>query len=335
MKVLITGGAGFIGSHLVEQLLREPGVEHIRVVDNFATGKRKNLEPFASQIELIEGDLLDDATRAHAVRDINVIFHEAAIPSVPRSVQQPVGAHMNGAHATVLLLDSARQAGVRRLVFAGSSSAYGDTPRLPKSEDMPPNPLSPYAATKVACEQYLRAFARCYPMDTVCLRYFNVFGPRQDPSSPYSGVIARFCLAFCGGGSMTIFGDGEQSRDFTYVANVVQANLLAAFHPDPLQGEIFNVGAGERTSLNQLVASLNEITGQDRQVEYKPDRPGDVRHSLADIGKARSILKYRPVVTFRAGLEQTLEWYRNDSNTGSLAKESAKFAGKGIQAMHE
>jgi UDP-glucose 4-epimerase len=310
MRALVTGGAGFIGSHLVEQLLQEPDIPLVRVVDNYSTGQRRRIEPFAPRIELIEGDLLDDNVRAQATRDIDVVFHQAAIPSVPRSVEDPLLAHRNGAHITILLLESARRAGVKRLVFAGSSSAYGDTPRLPKHEEMLPRPLSPYAATKVACEQYLRSYANCYPLDTVSLRYFNVFGPRQDPSSPYSGVIARFCLAYCRGDRLSIFGDGEQSRDFTYVANIVRANLLAARHPRRLQGDVFNVGAGQRTSLNELLALLNQITGQQRQAAYSPGRSGDVRHSLADITKARDILGYQPAVSLQQGLEQTLAWYR-------------------------
>ncbi len=312
MRVLVTGGAGFIGSHLVEQLLQEADVTLVRVVDNYCTGAVRNLEPFLRRIDLVEGDLLDDKVRERALDGIDVVFHEAAIPSVPRSVEDPVGAHRNGAHATLLLLDGARRAGVRRLVFASSSSAYGDTPRLPKQEGMLPNPLSPYAATKVACEQYLRAFAHCYPLDTVALRYFNVFGPRQNPSSPYSGVIARFCLAFCRGDPLTIYGDGEQSRDFTCVANVVRANLLAARHPGPLKGDVFNVGAGQRTSLNGLLALFNQITGQQRQATYLPARSGDVRHSLADIERARSVLGYQPAVSLQEGLVQTLAWYRQD-----------------------
>jgi len=247
---------------LAGQLHQEPDVTLVRVVDNFATGKHGNLGPFGRRIEMVEGDLLDEDVREQALRGVDLVFHEAAIPSVPRSVEDPLAAHRNGAHVTILLLESARQAGVRRLVFASSSSAYGDTPRLPKHEGMSPTPLSPYAATKVACEQYVRAYALCYQLDTVSLRYFNVFGPRQDPSSQYSGVIARFCLAFCSEDGLTIFGDGEQSRDFTYVENVVRANLLAACHPHPLRGEAFNVGAGQRTTLNELLALLNQITGQ-------------------------------------------------------------------------
>jgi UDP-glucose 4-epimerase len=312
VKVLVTGGAGFVGSHLIERLVQEPDIELVRAVDNLSNSRRENLDPFLSRIEFIEGDLLQQAIREKATQGIDVIFHEAAIPSVPRSVEQPLISHQNGVHLTIQLLESARQAGVRRVVFAASSSAYGDTPRLPKQEDMPPNPLSPYAATKVACEQYLRAYARCFPIDTVSLRYFNVFGPRQNPSSQYSGVIARFCLAFCRRQPLIIFGDGEQSRDFTYIENVVQANLLAARHPESLQGNIFNIGAGQRTSLNDLVDLLNEITGQDRRPEHQAERAGDVRHSLADIARAQEQLGYHPAVSLREGLEQTLAWYKEE-----------------------
>jgi UDP-glucose 4-epimerase len=311
MRVLVTGGAGFIGSHLIEQLLREPDATHVRAADNFSTGNRKNIEAFLPRAELVEGDLLDGAVRDRAPGRVDVVFHEAAIPSVPRSVEDPLEARRNGAHLTALSLEGARRAGVRRLVFASSSSAYGDSPVLPKHEELPPRPLSPYAATKVACEQYVRSYARCYPLDTVSPRYFNVFGPRQDPSSPYSGVIARFCLAFCRGGGLSIYGDGEQSRDFTPVANVVRANLLPARHPRPLQGEIFNVGTGARTSLNALVAAPNDITGQQRRAEHLGGRPGDVRHSLADISKARKVLGYEPTVSLREGLVRTLAWYRD------------------------
>jgi UDP-glucose 4-epimerase len=319
MKALVTGAAGFIGSHLVEQLLKEPDVEEVKAVDNFSTGSRRNIEPFLSRIDFIEGDLLEDDVRDRAVAGVDVIFHEAAIPSVSRSVEQPIMAHANGVHATLLLLESARQGGARRFVLAGSSSAYGDTPQLPKCESMAANPLSPYAATKAACELYLRAYARCYELDTVTLRYFNVFGPRQDPTSPYSGVMARFCRAVARREPLMIYGDGEQSRDFTYVANVVHANLLAARHPQRLGGEVFNVGAGKRTSLNQLVGLLREITGHESHVEYQPRRAGDICHSLADISRAGAVLGYRPVVSFKEGLLRTLSWYA----AGEEAEEAA------------
>jgi UDP-glucose 4-epimerase len=308
VNVLVTGGAGFIGSHLVERLLAEHGVA-VRVIDNLSTGRIENIQPFLPRIEFIQADLLDDDARARAVRDIDVIFHEAAIPSVPRSVDDPVTTHKSGVHATLLLLDTARRQKVRRFVFAGSSSAYGDTEVLPKHESFLPRPLSPYAASKLACEYYLQSFARCYPMDTVTLRYFNIFGPRQDPSSPYSGVIAKFCTAFIRNESLTIFGDGEQSRDFTYVANAVEANWLAATADGRLNGEVFNVGVGERITLNKLVQCLNEITGQSRTVSYEAPRAGDVLHSLADISHARERLKYAPKTNLLDGLRLTYDWY--------------------------
>lgn len=311
MNVLVTGGAGFIGSHLVERLVAESGPAiSVRVVDNLLTGRLENLRPFRDRIEFIQGDVADEAVRERAVRDVEVIFHQAAVPSVPRSVKNPVESHLHGVHATLLLLDSARRHRVRRLVYAGSSSAYGGAAVLPSHPGQLPRPASPYAATKLAGEYYLHAFAQCYDLDTVTLRYFNIFGPRQDPSSPYSGVIARFCTAFVRGEPLTIQGDGEQSRDFTYVANVIAANRLAARVPARLGGEVLNVGCGGRYSLNQLVQFLNELTGQDRRPQYAPSREGDVRHSQADIARTREVLGYAPQVDFRAGLAHTLEWYR-------------------------
>jgi UDP-glucose 4-epimerase len=327
VKVLVTGGAGFIGSHLVERLLGEPDVGLVRAVDSLTTGKRENVEPLLDRAEYVEGDLLDAEVRERAVRGVDVVFHQAAIPSVPRSVANPLEAHRNGAHLTALLLESARLAGVRRFVLAASSSCYGDTETLPKHEAMAPNPLSPYAATKVACEQYVKAYARCYAMDAVSLRYFNVFGPRQDPSSPYSGVIARFCLAFCKGERPVIFGDGTQTRDFTYVSNVVDANLRAARHPGRLGGEVFNVGAGVQTSLAELVALFNEITGQDLRPIHEPARAGDVLHSLADVGKIERTLGYRPAVSLREGLGRTLAWYRGEEELRASRRRARLWCG--------
>ena len=310
MRVLVTGGAGFIGSHLVERLVQDPArTGKVRVVDNLSTGSLENLRPCLERVEFRQGDLLDAEVREWAVRDIDVILHQAAIPSVPRSMEQPLESHRNGAQATLLLLDSARRHGVQRLVYAGSSSAYGDSEVLPKVETMAPLPRSPYAASKLAGELYAAAFTRCFGLDTVTLRYFNVFGPRQDPASMYSGVVARFCLAFRRNEALAIHGDGEQSRDFTYIENVVEANLLAARAPGPLQGQVINVACGERHTLNALVQALNELTGQRRAPQYGPARPGDVRHSLADISRARAILKYEPRVDFKSGLARTLAWY--------------------------
>lgn len=309
MNVLITGGAGFIGSHLVERALAEGAT--VRVLDNLSTGRLANLKPFLRPVEFLEADLLDDEARERAVKGIEVVFHEAAIPSVPRSVERPLENHLNGAHATLLLLESARRNGVRRVILAASSSAYGEKEILPKDESMLPEPISPYAATKVACEYYARAFARCYDLDTVSLRYFNIFGPRQDPSSPYSGVIARFCQSFVRDEPVTIYGDGEQSRDFTYVTNAVEANWLAATAANRLGGEVLNVGCGERMTLNRMLEILNELTGQTRKATHAPQRAGDVRHSLADLTRIRKRLGYRPLVDFRDGLARTLDWYRN------------------------
>jgi nucleoside-diphosphate-sugar epimerase len=311
MNVLVTGGAGFIGSHLVERLVAEraAGVT-VRVVDNLSTGKRENLQPFLDRVDFIQGDLQEEEIREKAVRDVEVVFHLAALPSVPRSVAQPIPSHLNGVHATLLLLDSARRHKVRRFIYAGSSSAYGDTETLPRREDLSPRPLSPYAVSKLAGEYYLRAFGHCYGMDTLTLRYFNIFGPRQDPNSPYSGVIAKFCTAYLKDEPIKVFGDGEQSRDFTFVRNAVEANWLASRAPGPFRGEVFNIGCGSRTSLNQMLHYLDELTGRPRKPIYEPARTGDVLHSQADITRARERLGYDPRVDFRTGLGLTFEWYR-------------------------
>lgn len=311
MRVLVTGAAGFIGSHLVDALLAEHGVLHVRGVDSLITGRIENLAASRERIEFIQGDLLDPAVCRQAVAGVDVIFHQAAIPSVPRSVEKPMENHLHGCHMTVQLLEEARKAGVKRVVFAASSSAYGDTEVLPKTEEMPPNPLSPYAASKVACEQYMKAYARCYAMDAVCLRYFNIFGPRQDPSSPYSGVIARFCEAFTSGSPLVIYGDGRQTRDFVYVANAVRANILAAKASQRMNGEIINIGIGTSTSLLDLLAVLNDLSGQNRTAEMRPTRAGDVQHSLADISKARKLLGFEPTIDLREGLKRTFDWYRS------------------------
>jgi UDP-glucose 4-epimerase len=246
---------------------------------------------------------------------VETVFHEAAIPSVPRSIENPVATHLHGAHATLLLLDAARRAGVRRFIFAASSSAYGDVDAAtPKAESLPLNPLSPYAATKAAGELYIKAFARCYAMDAVALRYFNVFGPRQDPHSPYSGVIARFCTAFRDGLPVRIFGDGEQSRDFTFVENVVRANLAAAEAPNRLNGCVINVGCGEQTTLNRMAALLVELSGKSQKVERVAARPGDVKHSRADMNAAKTLLGYEPRVRFAEGLAKTWAWYCQNEN---------------------
>lgn len=306
-RYLVTGGAGFIGSHLTTALV-ERG-EQVRVVDNLSTGKRDNLAHVESQIELFEGDLADINVARRAVDRCEFVLHQAAIPSVPRSVQDPIASNRANIDATLNLLVAAREAGVERVVYAGSSSAYGDTPTLPKREDMATSPLSPYALQKLVGEQYMQLFTRLYGLETVSIRYFNVFGPRQDPSSPYSGVISLFVSAAVDGRSPTIYGDGEQTRDFTYVANVVDGVLRACSAPRA-SGEVINVATGGRISLNQLFRAIRDLTGAQVEPRYTDPRPGDVRDSQADIGKAREMLGYEPIVAFEEGLRRTLEWYR-------------------------
>ena len=308
---LVTGGAGFIGSHLSEELVRRG--HHVRVVDNFITGKRRNLEHLPG-LQVLEGDLAEPGVAAEAVRGVDYILHQAAIPSVPRSVKDPLTSHRANVDASLQLLVAARDAGVRRLVYAGSSSAYGNTPTLPKREDMPTNPLSPYALQKLAAEQYCQLFTRLYGFETVTIRYFNVFGPRQDPSSPYSGVISLFAAALLAGRAPVIHGDGEQTRDFTFVANVVDGVLRAVDAP-AAAGQVVNVATGGRISLNELVRNMNAIVGTDVRPVYGPPRDGDVRDSQADISKAESLLGYVPLVGLEEGLRRTLEWCRSDVAT--------------------
>jgi nucleoside-diphosphate-sugar epimerase len=303
---LVTGGAGFIGSHLAWELARRG--ERVRVVDNLSTGKRKNLDVVAGA-EFLEGDLADLDVARRAVQGVDHVLHQAAIPSVPRSVNDPITSNRSNIDATLNILVAARDAGVKRLVYAGSSSAYGDTPTLPKHEDMAASPLSPYALQKLVGEQYCQMFTRLYSFETVTVRYFNVFGPRQDPSSPYSGVISLFISALVDGRRPTIYGDGEQTRDFTYVANVVDGVLRACQAPGAA-GETINVATGGRISLNQLFAELRALTAASVDPIYADPRPGDVKHSQADISKARRLLGYEPTVTFEEGLKRTLEWYR-------------------------
>ena len=303
---LVTGGAGFIGSHLACELARRG--ERVRVVDNLSTGKRKNLDVVAGA-EFIEGDLADLDVARRAVQGVDHVLHQAAIPSVPRSVNDPITSNRSNIDATLNILVAARDAGVKRLVYAGSSSAYGDTPTLPKHEDMTAAPLSPYALQKLVGEQYCQMFTRLYGFETVTIRYFNVFGPRQDPSSPYSGVISLFISALVDGRRPTIYGDGEQTRDFTYVANVADGVLRACQAPGAA-GETINVATGGRISLNQLFAELRALTAASVDPIYADPRPGDVKHSQADISKARRLLGYEPHVPFGEGLKKTLEWYR-------------------------
>jgi UDP-glucose 4-epimerase len=301
---LVTGGAGFIGSHLVEALLAEGRA--VRVVDNLSTGHRSNLAHLEGRFEWLEGDLADFEVCARAVQGVTEILHGAAIPSVPRSIVEPLQSHESGATATLNLLEAARRSGVDRFVFAASSSAYGDTDELPKHEGMVPNPLSPYAAAKLAGEHYVRVYARTMGLDGVSLRYFNVFGPRQDPSSPYSGVISLFARRMAEGNRPVIYGDGSQTRDFTYVANVVQANLKALGSKRPLGGEALNVGTGSRISLLDLVGAINQILGTKIDPEFLPARAGDVRDSQASLDRIKAVLGYEPTVDFRDGLRRTL-----------------------------
>jgi|RhiMetdeSRZDD1v2_1073273.scaffolds.fasta_scaffold92062_1 UDP-N-acetylglucosamine/UDP-N-acetyl-alpha-D-glucosaminouronate 4-epimerase len=303
---LVTGGAGFIGSHLSEELVRRG--HRVRVADSLITGKRSNLDHIKG-IEFLEGDLADIDVAHKAVDGCEYVLHQAAIPSVPRSVKDPLTSNRANVDATLNVLLASRDAGVKRLVFAASSSAYGDTPTLPKHENMPTNPLSPYALQKVIGEDYLRLFTRLYGLETVSIRYFNVFGPRQDPSSPYSGVISVFATALLENRPPTIFGDGNQTRDFTYVANVVDGVLRACDAPRA-SGEIINVATGGRISLNQLFEEMRKLVGGTLTPVYEEPRKGDVRDSQADITKARELLGYQPTVSFEEGLRKTIEWYR-------------------------
>jgi len=311
----VTGVAGFIGRSIAAALLARG--ESVRGIDSFITGKRSNLVGLEA-MEFIEGDLCDPAACAKACAGVEVVFHEAALASVPRSVADPVGTNRNCLDATLNVLVAAREAGVRRVVYAGSSSAYGDTPTLPKHEEMLPNPISPYAVAKLAGEYYLSAFTRVYGLETVTLRYFNVFGPYQDPTSQYSGVLAIFCRLMLAAKQSpdlpqpTIYGDGQQSRDFTYIDNVVEANLLAAAAPaEKVSGRMMNLATGRRITLNETFKILRELTGYSGQPAYAPPRTGDIRDSLADIRLAGELLGYAPTVDFREGLRRTVEWYRS------------------------
>ncbi len=304
---LVTGGAGFIGSHLVEELVRRGA--RVRVVDNLVTGHRENLATVASCVEFIEGDLARAEVANSAAAGVDYVLHQAAIPSVPRSVTEPVFCHEANVNATLNLLVAARDAGVKRLVFAGSSSVYGNVAMLPTREDAPLDPLTPYALQKLIGEQYLKLFTALYGLETVTTRYFNVFGPRQDPSSPYSGVISLFIRSLLDGRAPTIFGDGEQTRDFTYVANVVDG-VLKACHAPGVAGQVINVATGGRVSLNTLFGTLRSLTGADVVAAYGPGRRGDIRDSQADIGRARALLGYSTTVEFPDGLARTLAWAR-------------------------
>ena len=310
---LVTGGAGFIGSHLCEELVRRG--ERVRVVDSLITGKRQNLAHLP-QVEFMEGDLADIDVARRAVHGIEYVLHQAAIPSVPRSVEDPLTSNRANIDASVNILVAARDAKVKRLVYAGSSSAYGNSEVLPKVETMPTAPLSPYALQKLVAEQYCQMFTTLYGFETVTIRYFNVFGPRQDPSSPYSGVISLFISALCDGRRPTIYGDGEQTRDFTYVTNVVDG-VLRACHAPEASGEVINVATAGRISLNQLFAIVKREVGSSLEPNYSNPRAGDVRDSQADIGKAQRLLGYTPIVSFEDGLGRTVRWYRESMVTKS------------------
>jgi UDP-glucose 4-epimerase len=309
---LVTGVAGFIGSALARAVLAQG--DKVRGIDNFSTGKRENLTEILKQIDFRQVDLLDTAALNDACQDIDFVFHQAAIPSVPKSVLDPVGSNRANVDGTLNLLVAARDAKVKRVIYAASSSAYGDTPTLPKREDMTPNPISPYAVAKLAGEHYMISFFRCYGLETVCLRYFNIFGPRQDPSSQYSGVLAKFALQMLKGEQPTIFGDGTQSRDFTYIDNAVSANLLACTAPaTDIAGKVFNCATGKRADLNETFQILKKLTGYKGEAKYGPERSGDIKHSLADLSRAEKYLGYKPQVEFEEGLRRTVEWYKKQS----------------------
>jgi nucleoside-diphosphate-sugar epimerase len=307
---LITGIAGFIGSSLARELLQRG--EQVRGVDNLATGKRENLTEILERIDFRVADILDLDAMQSACTGVDYVLHQAAIPSVPKSVLDPIGSNRANVDGTVNVLVAARDAKVKRVVYAASSSAYGDTPTLPKHERMTPDPISPYAVAKLASERYMISFYRCYGLETVALRYFNIFGPRQDPSSPYSGVLAKFITQMLAGRQPTIFGDGEQSRDFTYIENAVEANLLACKAPaEQVAGNVFNVATGRRVTLNETFKLLQKLTSYSGSPIYGAERGGDIKHSLADISAAEKHLGYKPKVNFEQGLQQTVDWYRS------------------------
>lgn len=303
---LVTGGAGFIGSHIAENLVKQG--ERVRILDNFSTGKRENLTGFVDSVEVMEGDFRNPEDCKKAVQGVDYVLHQGALPSVPKSVEDPLNTNECNITGTLNILVASRDAGVKRLIYAASSSVYGDNPTLPKVETMPAQPLSPYAVQKHVGELYCRIFYELYGLETVVLRYFNVFGPRQDPTSQYAAVIPRFIMALAQGRPPTIYGDGEQSRDFTYVDNVVRANLLAATAED-VAGEVMNFACGESTSLNELLRSLKGILKTNIRPVHEAPRPGDVKHSLADIEKSRKLLNYTAHVSFEEGLRRTVDFF--------------------------
>ena len=311
-QYLVTGGAGFIGSSLARALIARG--DRVRIIDNFSSGKRENLADIASSVELIEGDILDDAAIARAVAGVEVVFHEAAIPSVPKSMAEPLENHAANATGTLNVLHHAKRAGVRRLVYAASSAAYGENPVQPKVETMVPAPISPYGASKLAGETYCQVYAAAYGLETVCLRYFNVFGPRQDPQSEYAAVIPKFVTMALAGKTPTIFGDGEQSRDFCFIDNIIEANFKGASAPAATaSGRVFNVACGVATTLNQVVALIGDLLGRKLEARHDAERAGDIKHSLADIAAARAGLGYTAAVSFTEGLRRTIEWYKKSA----------------------
>ncbi|MFZ2959737.1 MAG: SDR family oxidoreductase [Candidatus Ozemobacteraceae bacterium] len=310
MHVLVTGGGGFIGSHLVEELVLRG--DHVRALDDFSSGYRHNLDPWKNEIEIVEGDIRDPDICAQAMKGIEVVFHQAAVASVPRSVADPWMTNTVNLDGTLRLLSASRDAGVRRFLFAGSSAVYGDAPELPKSEEQAPKPISPYALQKLTSEQYLQLFHSLYGLETVTLRYFNVFGPRQDPQSEYAAVIPKFITRMLSGKAPIIFGDGLQTRDFIFVKDVVAANLLAA-ESKAAPGYVFNLARGGSTNLRELVMTLNEVMGTEFTSEFAPPASGDVRDSKASIKRLREILKFEPAVTMSEGLRRTVEWYKTQT----------------------
>jgi UDP-glucose 4-epimerase len=311
---LVTGAAGFIGSSLVRALLQRG--EQVRGFDNFETGRRENLQEFYSKIDFREADLLDFDAIQSACQDVDYVLHQAAIPSVPKSIADPARSNKVNVEGTLNVLMAARDAKVQRVVYAASSSAYGDSPTLPKHEDMSSNPLSPYAVAKLTGEMYMKVFHGVYGLPTVSLRYFNIFGPHQDPTSPYSAVLAKFITQMLRGERPTIYGDGEQSRDFNYIDNAVAANLLAATAPEAeVAGQLFNIATGNRFSLNETFEMLKPLTGYTGDIAYEAERSGDIKHSLADISRAQQKLKYQPLIDFKEGLRRTVEWYRASEAT--------------------
>ncbi|MCG8403558.1 MAG: SDR family oxidoreductase [Phycisphaerales bacterium] len=312
MDFLVTGGAGFIGSHLVQRLVARG--DRVRVLDNFSTGKRENLAALEDRVEIVNGDIGDLEVCRRSCEGVRIVFHQAARPSVPKSIEDPVTSHRANADGTFNILQAAHENGVQRLIYAASSSAYGDSEKLPKIESMIANPLSPYAVQKLAGEHYCRVFTSCYGLKTLALRYFNVFGSRQDPKSQYAAAIPAFVTSILKDEPPTIYGDGEQTRDFTYIDNAIEANLLAAEAAD-VRGETVNIACGERITVNEIISRINAILGKNVKPNHVNPRPGDIKHSWADIGLANSLIGYRPVVYFDDGLRRTIEWYSKATET--------------------